>query len=186
MKLLILCAVAAMVFTPAIAAQDNQIDESTLMLDAAGEPDEDGSVRLNVFSAWDFIRMILILAAVIGVIFLIFLLLKRSGNPRIQENRMIRVLSTKALTNSRTLHLVEVGKQVFLIGAAESNISLVSEIIDKETLDGIHLQTTDTIESDRKSFSSVISQMFGKEKSTAPQTTPVSLIRQQRQRIRQM
>ena len=130
--------------------------------------------------------VILILAAVIAAIYGIFYLLKRSGNPKLAENRLIRVLSSKSITQGKTLHLVEVGNQVFLVGAAESSVSLLSEIGDKETLDGIHLQSSNVESEDKRSFGETLSQMFGKERPRALPDDPVGYIQQQRQRVKQM
>ena len=130
--------------------------------------------------------MILILAAVIAAVYGIFYLLKRSGNPKLAENRLIRVLSSKSITQGKTLHLIEVGNQVFLIGAADSSVSLLSEIGDKETLDGIHLQSSSVEPEDKRSFGATLSQMFGKERPRALPSDPVGYIQQQRQRVKQM
>ena len=130
--------------------------------------------------------MILILAAVIAAIYGIFYLLKRSGNPKLAENRLIRVLSSKSITQGKTLHLIEVGNQVFLVGAAESSVSLLSEIGDKETLDGIHLQASNVESDDRRSFGETLSQMFGRERPRDLPADPVGYIQQQRQRVKQM
>ncbi len=145
---------------------------------------------LNVFSAWDFVRMILILAAVIAAIYGLFFLLRRSGNPRMQENRLIRVLSSKPLSGGKSLHLVEIGNQVFLIGAAENGVGLVSEIVDKETLDGLHLQSTGMHEPGKRSFGEVLNQMFGRTRGeptpSEPPHDPVGFLKRQRERVKQM
>ena len=175
------------------------VDEASLEIQSTGGPrtgdprtgdpgGADGEV-LNVFSAWDFVRMVLILGAVIAAIFVIFYFLKRTGNLRFQETRLIRVLSSKAISGSRSLHLVEVGNQVFLVGSSDSAVSLVSEILDKETLDGLRLQAASTDVADRRNFSDVLSQIFGKQGTThqaASTLDPVGFMKQQRQRVKNM
>ena len=169
-------------FTP-LFSQD-VVDERTLEI---GIPDASagGSDSLSVFTAWDFIKMLLILGAVIAVIYVLFHFLKKSGNPRFSETRLIRVLSSKTLTGTRALHLVEVGNQIFLVGTAENAVNLVSEIVDKETLDGLKLQAAGAEANERRSFSTVLGQAFGKpafkERTAAD---PMAFLKQQRQRIR--
>ncbi len=191
--------VAAFLVIPAAAAQDTPqhteesrevTDESMLPLEgdaaedtAAAEEDAGG---LSVFSVWDFVRMILILAAVIAAIYGIFYILKRSSNPKLQENRLIRVVSSKPIAGNRSLHLVEVGNQVFLVGAAENNVSLVSEIHDKETIDGIRLQTAEDGNGERRSFNAVLSQMFGGASKPEENGDPVGFLRQQRRRLKNL
>ena len=167
--------------------KNQPVDETTLSIGVPGEvgPGEEGS--LSVFSAWDFVRMVLILAAVIGVIYGIFHLLKKSGNPKFQETRLIKLLSSKTLTGTRALHLVEVGNQIFLVGTSENAVNLVSEILDKETVDGLKLQAANVEASEKRSFSSFLGQAFGKTAGKSkPAADPMAFLKQQRQRIRNM
>jgi flagellar protein FliO/FliZ len=174
-------------FSQDVPIQNETVDETTLSIGVPGEiaTGEDGS--LTVFSAWDFVRMVLILAAVIGVIYGIFHLLKKSGNPKFQETRLIRLLSSKTLTGARALHLVEVGNQIFLIGTSESSVNLVSEIQDKETVDGLKLQAANIDGTEKRSFSTLVGQAFGRSIGKNKQTAdPMAFLKQQRQRIRNM
>jgi flagellar protein FliO/FliZ len=174
----------------AVNAESTTIDEANLSITSTDSAEADVAERLGVFTAWDFIRMILVLGGVIGVIYLVFILLKRSGSPKIRENRLIRVLSSKAISSGKAVHLLEVGNQVFLVGAAESSLSLLSEIVDKETLDGIRLQAASSIETEKRSFGDIMSQMFGKERSLegdpAKPANPVGFLQQQRRRLKQI
>ncbi|MBN1687229.1 MAG: flagellar biosynthetic protein FliO [Spirochaetales bacterium] len=163
------------------------IDETTLEI---GIPDEGtgGDESLSVFKAWDFIKMLLILGAVIAVIYGLFHFLKKSGNPKFNETRLIRVLSSKTLTGARALHLVEVGNQIFLVGTSENAVNLVSEIADKETLDSLKLQAANAQAVEKRSFASILGQTFGRPAASKPNTAadPMAFLRQQRQRIRNM
>jgi len=163
------------------------VDERTLSIDTPSGAGGPGDTKLGVFTAWDFIRMALILAAVVGVIYGIFFILKRSGNPKFQENRLIKVLSSKSISGSRALHLVEVGNQIFLVGSSENGVNLVSEILDKETLDGLKMQSASAESGERKSFSEILTSVFGK--SGGPRSVggdSMSFLRDQRQRVKNM
>lgn len=188
-KLIVLLCVPTLIFigTTPIFSQESNPDETTLSIDIPANEGTDGSGSLSVFSAWDFIKMVLILAAVVGVIYTIFHFLKKSGNPKFGDTRLIRVLSSKTLTGARALHLVEVGNQVFLVGTAENAVNLVSEISDKETLDGLKLQATNVEATERRSFSSILGQAFGKPIGKAtPGANPMEFLKSQRQRIQRM
>jgi flagellar protein FliO/FliZ len=168
-------------------SQSSDVDETTLSIGVPGDDGAGEEGSLSVFSAWDFIRMVLILAAVIGVIYTIFHFLKRSGNPKFQETRLIKVLSSKTLTGARALHLVEVGNQIFLVGTSENAVNLVSEILDKETVDGLKLQSANVDVNEKRSFSTLLGQAFGKaagKNRTA--ADPTAFLRQQRQRVRNL
>lgn len=179
---------------PSTTEETTTVDESTLIIETDPADNGAGTDRLGVFSAWDYIRMILVLAAVIGTIYLVFFLLKRSGNPKIQENRLIKVLSTKPIAGGKSIHLVEVGNQVFLVGSGENGVSLLSEIVDKETLDGIRLQAASVSEGEKRSFGDVLSSMFGKPDGDGEQPRreahqeidTVGFLQEQRRRLKQM
>jgi flagellar protein FliO/FliZ len=131
--------------------------------------------------------MALILAAVVGAIYGIFFVLKRTGNPKFQDTRLIKLLSSKTLSGSRALHLVEVGNQIFLVGTAENTVNLVSEILDKETLDGLKLQAASAEIGEKKSFSDLLSQVFGRQTAARQGSSDsMAFLRQQRQRVKNM
>ncbi|MDA3957831.1 flagellar biosynthetic protein FliO [Oceanispirochaeta sp.] len=87
----------------------------------------------------DLVRVTLVLAAVIGVIYLLLYFLKKVSPMAESGEDHIRVLSTRHLKRDSSLHLIEVGNQIFLIGSGSSDVNLISEITDQETLDQIHL-----------------------------------------------
>ena len=94
-------------------------------------------------STWDFVRMLIILAAVVGAIYLLFWILRKSSGRKIAENELIRVLGSRSLPGNRSLHLVEVGTSVYLIGSSDGGVELISEITDKESLDSVRLKAAE-------------------------------------------
>lgn len=191
-RLFVLLWVLVLISTAPLFSQDSPIenqpiDETTLSIGVPDQAGDDDNGSLSVFTAWDFVRMVLILAAVIGAIYGIFHLLKRSGNPKFQETRLIRLLSSKTLTGSRALHLVEVGNQIFLVGTSENAVNLVSEISDKETVDGLKLQAANVDGAEKRNFGSLLGQAFGRSVGKSKQTAdPMAFLKAQRQRIRNM
>ncbi len=149
------------------------------------------TARGSLFSFWDFIRMLLIFAAVIGVIYLLYKLLRKAGAPKIGETRLLKVLSSQSLGGNRSLHLVEVGNAVYLVGAGESAVSLVAEITEKETLDNIRLQASvETGVGGRRSFADLMGGMFGrgggKTASTGLHPLSTEFLKKQRERLKKM
>jgi flagellar protein FliO/FliZ len=156
------------------------VDESTLLLDAPAAADQPG-VTVSPFGIWDLLRMLLVLAAVIGVVYGIFYLLKRGGKGKLAQNGSIRVLGSHGLPGNRNLYLVEVGSQVFLVGAAGDSVNLISEITDKETVDAMILAEASGANGGKKSFGEMIAGMF---RTGDGQTLRV--MREQRERLQQM
>jgi flagellar biogenesis protein FliO len=135
-------------------------------------------------STWDFLRMLLILAAVVGVIYLLFHLLKRGFRRQLPQNDLIRVLGSRSLSGNRALHLVSMGRSVFLVGAAESGISLIAEIKDQETLDQIRLESSQGIAP--QGFAQFFQSLWkggGKRNLTGDS---LEFMKQQRQRLQKM
>ena len=168
--------------SPSLTAQQTNresstqdIDESELLLDdiqeapdgSAGDRGEEGLQEdaepepIGNITIWDFLRMILILGVIIGLIYLIFYFLKKRGSPKLQNNELFEVISTQALSNNRTIHLVQVGNQYFLIGSGEQSVNLISEIKDQETIDEIRLKLSNVKSGDKRNFRNIFSGLFG-------------------------
>lgn len=137
------------------------VDERELTFGA--EEDEQAGAQpgsIDSFGVWDFARMIIVLGVVIAAIYLVFFLLKRASGGRLENSPMIRVLGSHALPGNKALHLVEVGRQVFLVGVGDDSLSLISEISDQESLDELRLKASTTTAQTRGSFADMLSGFF--------------------------
>ena len=150
-------------------AEDTAQDSTGFHPESAKNPEElilidEGSAQETaqapVISTWDFVKMLLVLGGVVGLIYLLFVLLKRGARNRYPENQLIRMLDYQSLAGNRALHLVEVGNSIFLVGSAENGVSLVSEITDKESLDTIHLELSQKPTPQRRNFSDMLINLF--------------------------
>jgi flagellar protein FliO/FliZ len=136
-------------------------------------------------STWDFVRMLIILAGVVGVIYLLFYLLKRGFRRQLPQNDLIRVLGSRTLSGNRALHLVELGRSVFLVGAAESGISLISEIKDQETLDRLRIESAETVRTPQ-GFASFFQNLWKSGGKASLRGDSLNLMKQQRRRLQKM
>jgi flagellar protein FliO/FliZ len=135
-------------------------EEETLLINDSEDPGVALSGELSGFTLWDFLRMILVLGAVIALIYGLFLFLKRAGNPKTGGEAFINLLASQPLNGNRSLHLVQVGVELFLIGSADGAVSLVSRIEDKEFIDQITLQQSSE-KSGGRSFSGALRALLG-------------------------
>ncbi|MDZ7795124.1 MAG: flagellar biosynthetic protein FliO [Spirochaetia bacterium] len=142
-------------------ARPSAVNEEELEILDTQSPQVELEEGLNTFTVWDFLRMVLVLGGVIAAIYGIFFLLKRVGNPRAQPDSLINVLSTQNLQGNRSLHLVEVGNEVFLVGSAEGGVQLVSRIEESETLDAIHLYRSQ-LSAGTQTFQNTLKGIFSK------------------------
>lgn len=154
---------------------------------AAGAGTAANAAPTSTVSLWDFGRMFIILALVVGVIYLVYFFLKKSSRRKIQENDLIRVLGSKALSGSRAIHLVEAAGGVYLIGSSDGGVELIAEIKDKESLDALSLRAEAQVLQTKKSFQEVLAGIFKPvKKTTTPLSESIELLKGQRDRLRKM
>jgi flagellar protein FliO/FliZ len=161
--------------------------EATLPIGEAPEEAEPLSEDVPLISTMDFVRMLAILAVVVGVIYLIFFLLKKGMHRRLPENETIRVVGSRTLAGNRGLHLVEVGRSLFLIGVAEGAVSLISEIQDQESIDRVRLESSQAGRSGKVSFSGLLAGLIrpGKKKDLDLGET-IEYMQQQQERLKKL
>ncbi len=168
------------------------VDESSLILfpedsssggdTAALEQPAPSSVGIG-----DLVRVVLVLAGVVGIIYLLVYFLKRFSPLAENEEDQIGIIATRHLKKDSSLHLIEVGNQVFLIGSGTNSVSLISEITDKETLDRLHLETSAENTAVRgSSFRNLIARNFSRKDTRGISEQSPDFLRQQRDRLRKL
>ena len=161
------------------------IDESELIIGEGDTTDID-TAPLNTFRLVDLLRMILVLAAVLGAIYLIFLLLRRfSGGTKRPSTGSMRLMDTLSLASNRSLHIVEIGQQLFVVGVGEHGVSLVAEIEEQETIDEIRLKSSVEREHVGPNFAELIGGLFQKRESSG-RSDPFQFLRQSRERLKRL
>jgi flagellar protein FliO/FliZ len=170
--------------SPASRGSTAPVGEESLAIPDAPEAPAAAAPAGPLVSTWDFVRMLLILAAVVGVIYLLFYFLKRGFRRQLPQNDLIRVLGSRSLSGNRALHLVAMGRSVFLVGAAESGISLIAEVKDQETLDQIRLESAEAARLPQ-GFAQFFQSLWKGGKRDASGDS-LEFMKQQRQRLRKM
>jgi flagellar protein FliO/FliZ len=141
-----------------VAAEE--FNETTMLLQEETEIESPEDIPLPLISVWDFLRMVLILGGVVGLVYIFFFLLKKGLGRRRFENELIQILGSTSLTGNKALHLVEVGNSIFLIGSAESGVSLIAPIEDQESIDHIKLEGSRSQSPEQRSFSRILRNIF--------------------------
>ena len=167
-----------------------QVNEENLEILDTQDPEVEIEEGLNSFSVWDFVRMVLILGGVIAVIYGIFFFLKKVGNPKYSENSLISVVATQNLQGNRSVHLIEVGNELLLIGSAEGSVRLIKKIEDGETLDTIKLHRSEA-HAGEGNFSQTLRGIFKKGSDVTPTTRSkvddgALFLQKQRERLKNM
>lgn len=134
-------------------------DEESYLIRGENEAVPQGAGE-SFLSVWDILRMVLILGAVIALIYGLFHFLKKAGGGRFTESEVIKLLGSRSLTAASSLHLVEVGTELFLVGAGEDQLNLIAKIEDKESLDTVRLTLSKEKPPQRGSFSDMLGELF--------------------------
>jgi flagellar protein FliO/FliZ len=175
---------------PAAAAAAAMVDPESKPLDAvatsggaSGATAGGGSPDV---STWDFVRALLVLALVVAAIYLLFHLLKKGAGRKNPENDLIRMLGSRNLTGNRAMHLVEVGKSVFLVGSTDGGVELISEITDQESLDMVRLKAAEEPAGKRRSFQEILADLLKPAKKSSSMNDGLRFLKSQRERLKKL
>ncbi|MCL2270278.1 MAG: flagellar biosynthetic protein FliO [Treponema sp.] len=91
-------------------------------------------------SAWSILRVLLTLAVVAAAIYGLVFIIKRVSRGRTAQDPFLKILASTPLGVNRSVHIVSVGSQAWLVGSAESGVSLISEVEDKDILNAMLLE----------------------------------------------
>jgi flagellar protein FliO/FliZ len=143
-----------LIWIPALAQTDVPVDEGSAAIDTSAPGDQPSSETIALPedvptresfegerldeqrqlgpTATDYIKMLVALVVVIGVVWGLSLLLKRFVTVRgiAGASNSLKVLNTLSLSPTRTLYMVRLGDRILLIGAGEGGIRTLAEITD--------------------------------------------------------
>ena len=105
--------------------------------------DEAGDIGSDIqpqSSIWSFLSLILTLALVAAAIYGIVYFIKRASRGKAAADPFLKVLASAQLAVNRSVHVVNLGEQAWLVGSAESGVNLIGEIQDKDILNTLLLQ----------------------------------------------
>jgi len=167
------------VSTPATG--EERVDESSLVLGAPRAEDGGATVGVSPFGFWDLARMVLVLGFVVAIIYGVFYLLKRAGSGKLAQSEMIKLVGSRSLPGNRAIYLVQVGTQVFMVGAGGETLTLLGEITEQETVDSIILEAGAADAAPRRNFGEILASLVRSD-----QAPSLDLMRQQRERLQRL
>ena len=91
-------------------------------------------------SALSILRVLLTLVVVAAAIYGLVFLVKKFSRGGAARDPFLKVLASVPLGPGRSVYIISVGSQAWLVGSAESGVTLISEIGDKEILDAMLLE----------------------------------------------
>jgi flagellar protein FliO/FliZ len=118
------------------------VDETTLSFSDASSPTRAANAAAAPSTLAYFLRMIVVLALVLAVIYCVYRLMKRLARPKAADSSAVKILASTNLGPGKALHIVALGSKAYLIGATDSSVNLVTELEDKEFVDKLNLEAS--------------------------------------------
>lgn len=198
---LILCAIAALGASTVCFAQGavkapgagaagvvgtaQAVDETALAIGDAGVAPAAGAAAAGTNTLAYFVRMVLVLALVVVAIYLVVRFIRKLSRPKLGDEASIKVLASASLGSGRAVHVVSLGSKAYLLGAADSSVSLIAEIGDKEYVDALALKAASS-PGGGASFSQLLGSMLGGRGRSRSGRGGADYLAGQRERLRKL
>ncbi|MCQ2242008.1 flagellar biosynthetic protein FliO [Treponema sp.] len=142
----------------------SQIEESQFTFDGNLDAPEAPAAK-PVSGFWVFVRMIIVLAIVIGVIYFIFRLMKKTIEPGADNDPFLRKVAGINLGPGKSVQVVTLIDRGFLLGVSDDSVNLLCEIEDKELINAMNVHADKTSNQFRaKNFAEVLEMFVPKKK----------------------
>jgi flagellar protein FliO/FliZ len=162
------------------------VDETALTIGDAAAPSAEGTRPAGPSTLAYFIRMVVVLAIVVAAIYLVFRFLRRATRPQAAGDDSIKVLASAPLGPGKALHIVSVGSRAYLVGAAESAVSLIAEIEDREYIDALALRASTAPKAKGAGFADLLGSLLGGKGKKASGRGASAFLAGQRDRLRKL
>ena len=112
-----------------------------------GGPDAAATPAASGVSVFAIFRVLLTLAVVAAAIYglVYFLKFRRNSRAGAEQDPFLKILASAPLVANRSVHVISVGPQAWLVGSAETGVNLISEIQDKDTINAMLLEDSKRI-----------------------------------------
>jgi flagellar protein FliO/FliZ len=164
-------------------------DEKTLAItDTAGQnPAPAAAADITV---WDFVKMVFILALVIGLILGFVWFMRRIQGQGSTADSPIKVLHSQTLGGSRSLQVVEIGTDIFVLGVSDSGVTVVKDLTGTETADAFKLAASRRALK-KTAFSDLLNGFLGAKPKIRPDVgepadNSADFLKKQRERLKNL
>ena len=146
------------------------VDETTLAIGEgpAGAQAAKSAAGSNTFSY--FLRMVVVLALVVAAIYVVYRLMRRVSRPKQADDSSLKLLASRSLGPGKSVHVLGLGAKAYLIGAADSSISLIAQLDDKEFVDELFLKAAQSPpkEGSARDFGELLTSLLGSRRKGPP------------------
>lgn len=151
------------------------------------ENEQKVKIKINYLS---YLKIIIVLALVIGVIYLIFHFLKKALKIKNNAGENAYVITSQSLGPGKWIQVVLVHGKYLILGVTNDNINLISEISDPKEIERLDIYSSQKKADEGGNFVDVISDFFKRalnkksEKETFDyEKDSIDYLKEQRERI---
>lgn len=168
-----------------IAQDTNQLEKINTLKDAentylinSDTAEENPSIPENNESTlWLFIRMIIVLAIVIGCIYGLSLLLKKGTNSKNSNDLYLRKTAHLQLSPGKSVQVITLQNKAYIIGVTDNSINVLGEVTDEDLINAMNMNADKAPQGKPRDFASIMSAF-----NTANSNTQNNL-KKQRERL---
>ncbi|MCI5666064.1 MAG: flagellar biosynthetic protein FliO [Spirochaetia bacterium] len=116
-------------------------EDSTLLQDDYFSSNNETS-NLNLkqpSTAWTFIKMILFLCLVVAAIYAVMWFFKKKLNNTKSDDNFLRRVSSLNIGPGKSVEIVTLLDNAYILGVTDSNINVIDQIVDKELIEALNL-----------------------------------------------
>ncbi len=164
-----------------ISSQNSALDESQILLNQEQKSEENipldftrqnSSESKGAGGIWIFIRMILVLALIVFLIWFIFKMMKKSVDGKNESDPFLRKTASISLGAGKSVVIVTLIDKAYLLGVSENSVNLITEITDEQMINALNLYADKTQNSERaKSFDEVLKMFMGRKNAQNQDTS---------------
>jgi len=201
----VLCLACVCCMLP-VAAQNSRADESSLTLTEASDAPQQGRTDETAFritdsggqqpaapgrfsTVWILIRMVLVLAFVLACVYAVIYFMRQGMKTGTDTDPFLRRVSSLSLSPGKSVQIVTLLDNAYLIGVTDNSINLIGQVSDKELVDAMNLYADRTAKNDKpRTFNDILSLFMnssssGKTIFSGSAKTASDLLKKQRERL---
>ena len=158
-------------------SQNSEIpDENTLPMDADSSVDEEDftldDTSSPARSIWIFVRMILVLAFIIAIILFLSKFIKKKSNLPATEDEFLRDVASIAVGPNKSVHVVTLINEAYLIGVSDNCVNLIAKVEDKELINAMNVYADEHIGQKKSLNFAEILNLFTKKSDSEKKENP--------------
>jgi flagellar protein FliO/FliZ len=157
--------------TDSAPAALNRESEEIFVFDEAAS-DTNSSAGPSVF---DLLRVVLVLGLVAIAIYGFVFFLKKQSGAHAEADSYLKVLARTAVSPKASAVVISVGDKAWLAGVTDEQVSLITEITDKEVVDAMLLDAANreiAAQSKRLDFRALLAKLSGGFVRSRPDAAP--------------